>query len=282
VSKLDTLPPLREIISQHDLRAEKSFGQNFLLDLNITAKIARQAGSLEGKHAIEIGPGPGGLTRALLETEAASVTAIEFDPRCITALHSLETAAHGRLNLIHGDALEADLLTLTKAPRVVAANLPYNIATPLLVKWLKDLYTDPTNYDALILMFQKEVAERIVATPNDKTYGRLAILTQWLTTPRMVMTLPPQAFTPAPKVHSSVVLFKPKQLSNKPKFETVEKLTAQAFGQRRKMIRQSLKPYVSLFEELGIDPTLRAEDLSVEQFIQLARRIDHTHPHPQP
>ena len=273
MTDLNTLPPLRDVIATHNLRAEKSFGQNFLLDLNLTAKIARQAGSLAGKHVIEIGPGPGGLTRALLASDAENVTAIEFDPRCIEALQSLKEASRERLALIHGDALETNLTATTQAPRCIIANLPYNIATPLLIKWLRNIYDSRNTYDAMVLMFQKEVAERIVASPGNKAYGRLAVISQWLTNARIVMNIPPSAFTPAPKVHSSVVLLTPRKERLEASFETVEKVTAKAFGQRRKMLRQSLKNYLEYFDPLEIDPTARPEDLPHEKFIQLANII---------
>lgn len=276
---ISSLPPLRDVIATYGLRAEKSFGQNFLLDLNLTQKIARQAGDLSGKHVVEIGPGPGGLTRALVMSDAASVTAIEFDPRCITALEGLKAAAGERLNLIHGDALESDLLQIVPhAPRVVIANLPYNIATPLLIQWLRNLYDHAGCYDALALMFQKEVGDRITAKVGEKAYGRLGIISQWLCQTSKAMTLPPSAFTPPPKIHSTVVLFRPRQSYERVPFEMMEMLTAKAFGQRRKMVRQSLKDYVSHFEKIGIDPTARAEELGIEAYTALASSISNGTP----
>jgi 16S rRNA (adenine1518-N6/adenine1519-N6)-dimethyltransferase len=199
------LPPLRDIIAQHDLRAEKSLGQNFLLDLNLTAKIARGAGDLAGKTVIEIGPGPGGLTRALLDSDAAQVIAVEFDPRAVAALASLRDAYPDRLTILQADALKIDCATLGDAPRAIVANLPYNIATPLLIGWLKRIDA----FDSLTLMFQREVAERIVARPGSKAYGRLAVMTGWLCDAKILFDISPQAFTPPPKVTSSVVHLSP-------------------------------------------------------------------------
>lgn len=268
---IDALPPLREVIAQHDLRAEKKFGQNFLLDLNITDKIARAAGDLAGKNVIEIGPGPGGLTRSLLKTGAASVTAIEFDPRAVAALRSLEDAAQGRLKIISGDALAIDLLDLAPAPRVIVANLPYNIATPLLTSWLAQLRDHPGCYDGMILMFQKEVAERITAKPGSKNFGRLAVISQWLCHTDRVFDLPPSAFTPPPKVTSSIVRLIPKNLpAPSPAFRDVEKLTAAAFGQRRKMLKSCLKAFPGALERAGIDGDKRAEQLEIDDFIRLS------------
>ncbi|MGH1397676.1 MAG: 16S rRNA (adenine(1518)-N(6)/adenine(1519)-N(6))-dimethyltransferase RsmA [Alphaproteobacteria bacterium] len=274
---LDTLPPLRDVINAHGLRADKALGQNFLLDQNITNKIARHAdaavGGLAGKHVIEIGPGPGGLTRSLLRSDAQSVTAIEFDPRAIDALSGLQEAAKGRLSLIEGDAMKLDIKSLTPAPRVIVANLPYNIATPLLLGWLKDIYDNPTNFDGFILMFQKEVAQRIVASVSDKPYGRLAVMSNWLCETKKLFDLSPSAFTPPPKVTSSVVMLRPKMLQEdeKPSFKAVETITAAAFGQRRKMIRSSLKDYAETIDALGLDPQLRAENLDVVSYIKLAK-----------
>lgn len=263
---------MREVIEAHELRAKKSLGQNFLLDLNITDKIVRHAGDLKGVNVFEIGPGPGGLTRSLLKSPAKTVTAIEFDDRAIAALQPLKEISGGEFNVIHADALETDLTQIAPAPRAIAANLPYNIATPLLVNWLRQIHENKDAYQSMTLMFQKEVAQRIVAQAGNKTYGRLAILAQWLCHARIAFDLPPSAFTPPPKVTSSVVHFIPKKLEpGAPAFEAIEKLTAEAFGQRRKMIRQSLKNYKDKIEKTGIDETLRAEDLTVEQFIALAK-----------
>lgn len=268
------LPPLREVIRQYGLRAEKKLGQNFLLDSNITDKIVRGAGNLEGAHVVEIGPGPGGLTRSLLKSGAASVTAVEFDPRAITALQDLETAYPGRLRLIEGDALEADLTALTPAPRAIVANLPYNIATPLTLGWLRQIRVDSSAFRSMTLMYQKEVAERLTAAPNSKAYGRLSVITGWLCAAKRVYDLPPSAFTPPPKVTSSVVHFTPRVLPvNSPSFEQVERLTALAFGQRRKMIRGPLKDFLPVIEALGIPETARAEELSIAQFLAIAAKI---------
>lgn len=271
---LDALPPLREVINEHNLRADKKFGQNFLLDQNITDKIARAAGNLEGISAIEIGPGPGGLTRSLLRAGAKKVIAIEYDPRAIEALSGLQASAGQDLQIKHGDALDIDLTQLCDEPRAIIANLPYNIATPLLVGWLEQIYNKSSTYSSMTLMFQKEVAERIVAKEGDKANGRLAVMCQWLCDVKKVFDLPPNAFTPPPKVKSSIVHFVPKTgQSNQPDFKKLEAITAAAFGQRRKMIRSSLKDYMEHIEALGFDPTLRAENLSVEQYIDLAKRI---------
>ncbi len=272
MSEIDDLPPLRDIIAAHDLRARKALGQNFLLDLNLTDKIARGAGPLGGLTVFEIGPGPGGLTRSLLNAGAEKVIAIEFDPRAVAALQSLRAAAGGRLEIIHGDALQVDLVTLAPdAKRAIVANLPYNIATPLLTGWLQVLRENPDAFAHMTLMFQKEVAERITAEPGGKTYGRLSIIAQWLCAPHAVFDLPPSAFTPPPKVTSTVVHFRPRPPApDWPAFASVEKLTAAAFGQRRKMIRSSLKNHAARLERLGIDQTLRAENLTVSEFIALA------------
>lgn len=272
---IDALPPLREVIAQNDLRAEKKFGQNFLLDLNITDKIARAAGEMAGKNVIEIGPGPGGLTRSLLKAGAQSVTAIEFDPRAIAALETLDRAAAGRLRLIHGDALNTDLTALVPAPRVIVANLPYNIATPLLTAWLAQMRDDSGAFDRMVLMFQKEVADRILAAPDSKVFGRLSVVSQWLCHVDRVFDLPPSAFTPPPKVTSSIVRFMPKTLSPEaPSFPALEKITAAAFGQRRKMLKSCLKAFPGLLDRAGIDGDKRAEQLRVEDFVALARALE--------
>ncbi|MCC7305083.1 MAG: 16S rRNA (adenine(1518)-N(6)/adenine(1519)-N(6))-dimethyltransferase RsmA [Alphaproteobacteria bacterium] len=268
MSSPDSWPPLREVIARHDLRAEKKLGQNFLLDSNITDKIARLAGDLAGKTVFEIGSGPGGLTRSLLKAGAARVVAIEFDQRAVRALQELEDR---RLEIIQGDALETDLTALEPAPRAIVANLPYNIATPLLVNWLRQVRNIPGAFESMTLMFQKEVAERITAQPGTKAYGRLAVLCQWLCEAKKVYDLPPAAFTPPPRVSSAVVRFVPRvPEKNAPAFGAVEAVTAAAFGQRRKMIRTSLQAYTSKLEQLGIDPSRRAETLSVKDFIRLA------------
>ena len=269
---LPDLPPLREVIAAHGLRAEKSLGQNFLLDQNLTDKIARQVADISSKHVIEIGPGPGGLTRSLLRAGAKTVHAVEYDARAVGALEDLRAAAGGRLAIVQADALKIDVCDLTPAPRVIVANLPYNIATPLLVGWLGQLRTDAGCYDELILMFQKEVAERICAVPSTKAYGRLSVLAQWLCETKKLFDLPPSAFTPAPKVTSSVVRFTPRAVqADWPSLEAVEAVTAAAFGQRRKMIRSSLKAYMGAVEACRIDPQKRAENLEVRDFVALAR-----------
>jgi len=277
-SDLDDLPPLRDVINAHELRADKKLGQNFLLDGNITDKIARYAGlscgGLADKNVIEIGPGPGGLTRSLLKAGAKSVTAIEFDPRAVGALQSLKDASNGRLEILEDDAMNVDILSLTKAPRVIVANLPYNIATPLLIGWLKQLREDAGYYDAFILMFQKEVAQRICAKVGDKPYGRLGVMSNWLCQTKKLFDLPPSAFTPPPKVTSSVVQLVPRELGeDAPCFEDVEQVTAAAFGQRRKMIRSSLKDYADAVEQCGLNPELRAENLSTQDYIKLAKTM---------
>ena len=268
---LDALPSLKDVIAAHDLRADKALGQNFLLDGNITDKIAGFAGVSGRDHVLEIGPGPGGLTRSILRAGAGNVTAIEYDARAVGALQDLLQVSEGRLRVEKADALEVDLTSLSEAPRRIIANLPYNVATPLLVGWLKQLRAEDSAYASMTLMFQKEVADRITAVPGSKAYGRLAVLCQWLCNVRNVYTLPPQAFTPPPKVQSSVVHFVPRSLPNEaPAFEAVEAVTAAAFGQRRKMVRSSLRDYVRYFEDIGLDPTARAEELALEDFVALA------------
>ncbi len=268
---LSSLPPLRDVINQNDLRAEKKFGQNFLLDLNLTDKIVRQAGDLSNHHVIEIGPGPGGLTRSILKANPKKLTAIEFDPRAVKALSDLQEAAQGKLDIIEGDALNVDLKTISDTPRIIIANLPYNIATPLLISWLEEISADISFADQMILMFQKEVAQRIAASVNDKPYGRLSVLANWLCDTKKVFDVPRNAFTPAPKVTSSIVRLVPVQrLGEQPYFDNVEKVTAAAFGQRRKMIRSSLKNYQEYFDEVGLDETMRAENIVGSDFIKLA------------
>lgn len=275
---IDGLPPLREVIREHELVAKKQLGQNFLLDLNLTAKIARSAGDLTQCDVFEVGPGPGGLTRGLLAEGARRVLAVEKDARCIPAL--AEIAAHypGRLEVINGDALDIDVLSHLTPPIKIAANLPYNVGTELLVRWLTPAQWPPV-WDSLTLMFQREVAERIVAQPGDNHYGRLAILAQWRTTARIVMSLPPEAFTPAPKVHSAVVHLKalpePRYPANA---KILSEVVAAGFNQRRKMLRASLKgvhPQIeALLEEAGIKPTERAERVTIEAFCRLARIVE--------
>jgi 16S rRNA (adenine1518-N6/adenine1519-N6)-dimethyltransferase len=268
------LPPLREVIARHGIGARKSLGQNFILDLNLTRRIARAAGPLDDGATIEIGPGPGGLTRALLDEGAARVIAIERDPRCLAALGELAELHAGRLTIIDGDALAIDPATLGDGPRRIVANLPYNIATPLLLKWLDRVGA----YESLTLMFQREVAERLVAAPRSPAYGRLSILVQWLCEARILFDIPPQAFTPAPKVTSSVVRLVPRPMPLAPADKAMlERVTAAAFGQRRKMLRASLKSLGVAVEPLlaaaGIAGTARAEELSVAEFCALARAV---------
>ena len=251
--------------------AKKSLGQNFLLDLNLTAKIARAAGDLTGKNVIEIGPGPGGLTRALLDTPANCVYAVERDDRCIAALQEVIQAHPQRLVIHAGDAMKVDVTTLCPASRALVANLPYNIATPLLIGWLERV----TEFDSLTLMFQREVAERMTGKPRTKDYGRLSIITQWLTTAEKKFDISPNAFTPQPKVTSTVVHLIPKRnrKDNVP-FDIMEKVTAAAFGQRRKMLRQSLKTLDIDVEKLltaaNLPPTARAEEIDIAGFVRLA------------
>lgn len=273
---IDALPPLREVIAAHELRATKALGQNFLLDMNITDKIARQAGDMSAHTVIEIGPGPGGLTRSLLRAGAGKVIAIEFDRRAVAALQSLVTASQGRLQVIEGDALATDIKALIpQGPRMIIANLPYNIATPLVIGWLRNLRDDPAFVSRMLLMFQREVADRLTAPVGGKEYGRLGVVAQWLCEVRRAYDLPGSAFTPPPKVASAVVSFTPRSISaDAPAFETVEKITAAAFGQRRKMLRSSLGEYTGLLEPTGIAGDLRAEQLPVVDFIRLAQAAE--------
>lgn len=274
----DGLPPLREVIRAHGLEALKSLGQNFLLDFNITAKIARHAGPPDGVTVIEVGPGPGGLTRALLAAGVAHVIAIERDRRCIAALQDVVDRYPGRLTLIEGDALRTDFAALAAGRRTrIVANLPYNIGTELLIGWLRaDPW--PPFYESMTLMFQREVAKRIVATPEQVSdYGRLGILAGWRCEARIAFDLPPSAFTPPPKVTSSVVTLVPRQSPLPARLEGLERVTAAAFNQRRKMLRQSLKALPGseqALEQAGIEPTARPETLPVEAFIRLANAFD--------
>jgi 16S rRNA (adenine1518-N6/adenine1519-N6)-dimethyltransferase len=275
VSPIDDLPPLRDVIRRHGLAARKSLGQNFLLDLNLTARIARAAGPLDGVTVIEVGPGPGGLTRALLALGARRVVAIERDRRAIAALEEIAERYPSRLIAVEADALRFDAAPyLDASPARVVANLPYNIATALLVAWLT-IEPWPPWYDSLVLMFQREVAERLVAAPGSKSYGRLAVLAQWRTEPRILFDIAPSAFVPPPKVVSSLVRLVPRTAPLACDLHGLERVTAAAFGQRRKMLRQSLRPLERDCERLlaaaGIDPTLRAEDVPVEGFVALSR-----------
>ncbi len=276
VSEIDSLPPLRDVIRDHGLRAEKSLGQNFLLDLNLTKKIARAAKSCNTGTVFEIGPGPGGLTRALLSCGAQKMVAIEYDARAVAALQDLVTASKGALCVVQADALKTPIQSLIAdmqlpAPYTIVANLPYNIATPLLTGWLEDLWKDGNAYAELVLMFQKEVAQRIVAREQTKSYGRLAILSQWLCDARILFDVPAAAFTPPPKVTSSIVRLVPKgNRRDDIDFSVMEKITAAAFGQRRKMIRGSLKTYMPYIQKLGLREDARAEELDVTSFEKLA------------
>lgn len=274
----DGLPPLREVIRQHELAAKKSLGQNFILDLNLTRRIARAAGPLEGRTVVEVGPGPGGLTRALLLEGARRVVAVERDPRCLAALAEIAAAYEpGRLQVHEGDALESDwpsLLGTNPGPVTIAANLPYAVGTMLLIGWLETEPWPPW-WSRMALMFQKEVAERIVAEPGSKAYGRLAVISQWRAKVRIAMTLPPEAFSPPPKISSAVVEFVPRsEVQPACSVKSLGKVTAAAFNQRRKMLRQSLKQLggdtEALLAAAGISPTLRAEQIAVHDFARLA------------
>ena len=282
----DGLPPLREVVAAHGLDAKKSLGQNFLFDLNLTGRIARAAGPLTGVVVVEIGPGPGGLTRALLAEGARKVIAIERDERCLSALAEISAHCPGRLEVIAGDALKfapADLIARAEgAPLRICANLPYNIATPLLVGWLES-EPWPPYFDRLTLMFQREVALRIVATPAERAdYGRLAVLAGWRTQARLLFDVPPAAFTPPPKVTSSVVELIPRAIPESCDGRLLSAATAAAFGQRRKMLRQSLKSFAAaqgldlaeLLKMAGLDPTSRAEEIDVAGFCRLARAAE--------
>jgi len=278
MSGIDGLPPLREVIATHELAAKKSLGQNFLLDLNLTAKIARLAGDLSGADVLEIGPGPGGLTRGLLAEGARRVLAIEKDPRCMPVLAAIADHYPDRLLAINGDALTVNPLEHLTPPIKIAANLPYNVGTELLVRWLTPPEWPPF-WESLTLMFQREVAQRIVATPGSKAYGRLALLAQWRTDPKIVMELPPEAFSPPPKVNSAVVHL---TALPAPRFEanpaTLNKVVAAAFNQRRKMLRSALKSVSPDIEDhllaVGIKPTERGEQVELEAFCALARSLD--------
>jgi 16S rRNA (adenine1518-N6/adenine1519-N6)-dimethyltransferase len=266
----DGLPPLREVIARHGLAAQKALGQNFLLDLNLTGRIARSAGSLVDHHVVEVGPGPGGLTRALLMEGAKHVTVVERDKRCLPALEEISAAYPGRLTIVEGDALETDMAALVSGPARIVANLPYNIATPLLIGWLQSDRWPPW-YASMTLMFQKEVAERIVAAPGTKAYGRLGIASQWRCRTRMLFDIDRRAFTPPPSITSTVVELIPREEPLAPADpRALEVLVAAAFGQRRKMLRSSLKSLTAdaqaILDLAGIDGTRRAEELSVEEF----------------
>ncbi|WP_417448839.1 16S rRNA (adenine(1518)-N(6)/adenine(1519)-N(6))-dimethyltransferase RsmA [Kordiimonas sp.] len=275
----DKLPPLREVIREFDLRAKKSFGQNFLLDLNLTRKIARVAGDLSDSVVYEVGPGPGGLTRGLLAEGAKRVVAVEMDERCLPALEQISAAYGGALTVHKGDALEMDepsLLGQSEGEKLrIASNLPYNVGTMLLIKWLTLPEWKPW-FASLTLMFQREVAERIVAKPGNKAYGRLSVLAQWRGKVRIAVSVPAAAFTPAPKVASAVIHYEPcEPIDPLVKLKDLELVVERAFGQRRKMLRASLKSLpvdpLALLSAAGIKETSRAENLSVEEFVRLAR-----------
>lgn len=278
MSGIDTLPPLREVIAAHGLSAKKALGQNFLLDLNLTAKIARVAGDLTGADVLEIGPGPGGLTRGLLASGARRVVAVEKDARCLPALDQIAAAYPGRLQVVSGDALELDTAGLLTPPIKIVSNLPYNVGTELLVRWLTPPDWPPF-WTSLTLMFQREVAERIVAKPGGKAYGRLAVLAQWRAEARIALTLPASAFTPAPKVDSAVVhltaLPEPRYPADA---QVLSRVVAAAFNQRRKMLRAALKGLAPDIEDrlkaAGIAPTERAEQVPLEGFCALARVLE--------
>jgi 16S rRNA (adenine1518-N6/adenine1519-N6)-dimethyltransferase len=276
MSQIDNLPPLREVIAEHGLRAKKELGQNFLLDLNLTSRIARVSGSLEGVRVIEVGPGPGGLTRALLAEGAREVIAIERDARALPALAQIAEAYPGRLTVIAGDAMEMDYRQLASGPTRIIANLPYNIATPLLTGWLtQDPW--PSFFESLTLMFQREVAERICAQPGEDPYGRLGVLAGWRTDARIAFNVGRQAFVPPPNVTSAVVHLVPKPVGDDVKVRDLEHITRAAFGQRRKMVRQSLKaagvPVEGLLAAAGLKGDERAEDLAIEAFLAMARAL---------
>lgn len=272
----DGLPPLRDVIRKYELRARKSLGQNFLLDTNLTDRIARAGGDLEGAHVIEVGPGPGGLTRSLLAAGAARVTAIERDPRCLGALEDIADHWPGQLKIIEGDALSVDIASLASDNSRIIANLPYNIATPLLIGWLQTEPWPPW-FKRLTLMFQQEVAERITAQPGSKAFGRLSVLTGWRYDARILFKVPPEAFVPAPKVVSAIVDLVPRVSPERCSVTALETVTRVAFGQRRKMLRASLKGLwpdpEPILSRTGVAPTARPETLSVSQFIALANCI---------
>lgn len=268
----DDLPPLSAVVARHGLAPKKALGQNFLFDLNLTAKVARASGDLEGAEVLEIGPGPGGLTRALIGLGAARVVAVERDPRCLAALAEIEAHWPGRLEVIEADALRFDASGVFDGPFRIVANLPYNIGTELLIRWIASAHWPP-RWDSLTLMFQREVAERIVAVPGSKAYGRLSVLAGWRTEARIMFDVPPEAFTPAPKVVSSVISLRPRAEPIDVPLKALEQVTAAAFGQRRKMLRRSLAGIggEALIEAAGLEPTRRAEEIDIAGFCALAR-----------
>ena len=272
MTDLASLPPLRDIIARFELRAKKSLGQHFLCDLNLTRRITELAGDLSGCAVFEVGPGPGGLTRALAASDAKQVFAIEKDARFLIPLEDIVAASQGKVKIVAGDALKINLTSLAPKPRAIVSNLPYNVGTELLLGWLKDIH----EYRSLTLMLQSEVVDRLCAAPGSKAYGRLSVITQFCCDVKRVLNVPAEAFTPPPKVDSAVAHLTPRQ--NRPTDITcadIEKVTAAAFGQRRKMLRSSLKPLggEALLRRAGIDPTLRAETLSLTQFENLARLV---------
>jgi 16S rRNA (adenine1518-N6/adenine1519-N6)-dimethyltransferase len=272
----DRLPPLREVIAAHGLAAKKSLGQNFLFDLNLTRRIARAAGAESGGTFYEVGPGPGGLTRALLDEGADKVIAVERDARCLPALEEIAAAWPGKLEVISADALELDEAAIWPRSVRIAANLPYNVGTALLVKWLTTESWPPV-WASLTLMFQKEVAQRITAQAGSEHYGRLSVLAQWRCRAKILFDVNRSAFVPPPSVTSAIVRLEPRETPLAPaELADLEKITAAAFGQRRKMLRQSLKVLggEALLEKAGIDPTARPEDLKIEAFAALARNLD--------
>ena len=275
---MEKLPPLKDVISNYELRAKKSLGQNFLLDLNLTSKIARYPGSLEQYDVLEIGPGPGGLTRSLLNEGARKVVAIEKDKRCLAALEEIRAVYPGRLELLHGNALSEEVGQYLTDPVRIIANLPYNIGTELLVRWLNST-TWPSFWRSMTLMFQKEVANRIIATPGSKAYGRLSVISQWRCNTNIAFNIPATAFTPPPKVESAIVHF---EALNEPKFPAelnkLEFVVSKAFNQRRKMLRSALKNYFYNVEEgllaIGVSPTERAENVTIQEFCAMANILD--------
>lgn len=278
MGQIDDLPPLRDVIATHGLDAKKSLGQNFLLDLNLTSRIARAAAPLDDCTVLEIGPGPGGLTRALLAAGAKRVVAIEKDTRCLPALAEISDYHEGRLEVIEGDALKIDPVAIAGGDKIkIVANLPYNVGTQLLVNWITQPEWPPF-WSSLTLMFQKEVGERIVAKPGSKAYGRLGVLAGWRTTGGMLFDLNPKAFTPPPKVTSTVIQLMPRDNPLPCSLKMLEQVTAAAFGQRRKMLRASLKslggPAEDVIEAAGLLPTSRAEEIDIEGFVRLANAYE--------
>jgi 16S rRNA (adenine1518-N6/adenine1519-N6)-dimethyltransferase len=278
MAQIDALPPLREVIATHNLSARKALGQNFLLDLNLTSRIARSAGPLEDVHVIEVGPGPGGLTRAILAAGVKKLTVIETDERCLPALIEISDHYPGRLNVISGDALACDFAALSDGmPTAIIANLPYNIASPLIISWIQSEPWPPW-FQSITVMVQKEYAERLVATPEQrKDYGRLSVLTSLRVSAKILFNVPPTAFVPQPKIMSSVVQLTPRQDAPKFTMTTLERVTQAAFGQRRKMLRQSLKPLgnaLELLEQADISPEKRAEEIDPDGFVRLACLMD--------